>query len=103
VQKYNVKITRIAEFDIYNIYKYILVDNEPAAIKWIKEIRQQIDSLGKFPLRCQIIPEAQELGEKHHHLIYGNYRTIFKIKGLDVIIMRVIHSARLLGMRLFEK
>jgi len=33
----------------------------------------------------------------------NNYRIIFKIKSLDVIIMRVIHSDRLLGMRLFGK
>ena len=33
----------------------------------------------------------------------SNYRIIFKIKSLDVIIMRVIHSDRLLGMRLFGK
>ena len=78
-------------------------DNKTAAIKWVEEIERQIDSLGKFPLHCMFIPEAQELGEKYRHLVYGNYRTIFRIEGSKVIIMRVIHSARLLDLKIFEK
>lgn len=74
-----------------------------AAIKWVKEIKQQIDTLENFPLRCLIIPEAQELGKKYRHIIYGNYRTIFRIEGSEVIIMRIIHSARLLDLQVFNK
>jgi len=54
-------------------------------------------------MRCPIIAEAQELEEKYRHLIYGNYRTIFRIEESKVIIMRVIHGARLLDLRMFEK
>jgi len=103
VQKYSVQITRIAESDIQKIFEYISRDNMPPAIKWVKEIKRQIDTLESFPLRCLIIPEAQELGEKYRHIIYGNYRTIFRIEGLKVIIMRVIHSTRLFDMKVFEK
>ena len=103
VQKYSVQITRIAESDIQKIFEYISRDTKSAAIKWVKEIKQQIDTLENFPLRCLIIPEAQELGKKYRHIIYGNYRTIFRIEGSEVIIMRIIHSARLLDLQVFNK
>ncbi len=103
MRKYHVEITRIAESDIQGIFEYISRDKKAAAIKWVDEIERQIDSLEKFPLRCSVIPEAQELGSEYRHLIYGNYRTILKIEGPKVIIMRVIHSARLLDLQIFEK
>jgi len=103
VRKYRVEITGIAESDIKDIFNYILKDKKLAATKWIDEIERQIDSLGKFPLRCPIIPEEQDLGGKYRHFIYGNYRTIFKVKGSKIIIMRVIHSARLLNLQIIEK
>lgn len=103
MQKYRVEITRVAEFDVREIFEYISRDNKTAAAEWVEEIEQQIDTLEVFPRRCPVIPEAQELGEEYRHLIYGNYRTIFRIEGPKVIIMRVIHSARLLELRMFEK
>ena len=103
MRKYRVEITRIAESDIQEIFEYISRDNKAAAIKWLEEIERQIDMLEDFPLRCPVIPEAQELEEEYRHLIYGNYRTIFRIGGSKVIIMRVIHGARLLDLQMFEK
>jgi len=103
VRKYRVEITGIAESDIREIFEYISSDNKTAAIKWVEEIERQIDSLEKFPLRCAIIPETQELGKEYRHILYGNYRTIFKTEGTKVIVMRVIHSARLLNLKMFEK
>lgn len=101
--KYRVKITKAAEDDIVSVFEHIAQNNQAVAIKWVEEVERQIDSLGKFPQRCPIIPETEELGQEYHQLIYGNYRTIFCIQGLVVIIMRVVHHARLLDMQLFEK
>ena len=101
--KYRVEVTRVAERDIESIFKYISQDNPRAAIRWIRELERQIDSLESFPGRCPAIPEAMELGRKYRHLIYGDYRTIFCIQGMKVVIMRVIHGARLLDLQIFEK
>jgi plasmid stabilization system protein ParE len=103
VQKYRVEITAIAESDIKEIFQYIASDNKAAAAKLVKEIERQIDSLEQFPLRCPVIPESRELGKEYRHIIYGNYRTIFRIDGSMVVIIRVIHSARLLSLKIFEK
>ncbi len=101
--KYLVEITRVAEYDIRSIFEYISRDSPNAAIKWVEEVERQINSLEEFPRRCPIIPEVEKLGEKYRHLIYGNYRTLFRIQGVRIIIMRVVHSARLLDLRIFER
>ncbi|HLA26844.1 MAG TPA: type II toxin-antitoxin system RelE/ParE family toxin [Syntrophales bacterium] len=101
--KYRVEITNVAELDILQIFQYVASDNQTAAMKLVSEIERQIDSLEKFPLRCPVIPESRELGREYRHIIYGHYRTIFRIDGSRVIIMRIIHGARLLSLEIFEK
>jgi plasmid stabilization system protein ParE len=101
--KYRVSITRIAEDDITNISKYISNDNPRSAENWRTEIRSQIASLKQFPARGSIIPEADEIGIDYRHIIYGDYRTIYKIADKEVYIMRVFHSSKLLDLGIFGK
>lgn len=103
MRKYRVEITKVAESDIREIFEYISRANKAAAFKWVEEIERQIATLEIFPMRCPIIPEAEELGEEYRHLSYGNYRTILKVERTKVIIMRVIYSTRLLELEMFEK
>ncbi len=103
MRKHLVEITKIAEQDICSIFKYIARDNPVSAAEWVKEIERQINSLEKFPERCPIIHESEELGKEYHHFIYGDYRTIFRVEGSKVLIMRVIHGSRLLDFAIFDK
>ena len=103
MQKFRVEITETAQSDVQEIFQYIAVDNQKAAINLIEEIERQIDSLEKFPARCPIIHESFELGVEYRHIIYGHYRTIFRVEASKVIILRVIHGARLLSLEMFEK
>jgi toxin ParE1/3/4 len=102
-KKYKVLITKIAEEDIRNIFEYILNDNRRAAERWKGEVKSQIASLKELPKRCSIIPEADDIGIDYRHIIYGDYRTIYKITGDAVFIMRVFHCSRLLDMGVFGK
>jgi plasmid stabilization system protein ParE len=95
-RKYRVRFTRSATVDIGSIYDHIHRDRPRAALAFVEELERQIDSLERLPLRCPIIPESDELGVPYRHLIYGEYRTIFRIVGNTVYILRVIHGARLL-------
>jgi len=103
VQKFRVEITETAQSDVQEIFQYIAADNQKAAINLIEEIERQIASLEKFPARCPVIPESFELGVEYRHIIYGHYRTIFRVEASKVIILRVIHGARLLSLEMFEK
>jgi plasmid stabilization system protein ParE len=103
VPKFRVEITETAQSDIWEIFQYIAADSQTAATNLIKEIERQINSLETFPLRCPVTTESFELGVEYRHIIYGHYRTIFKVENSRVIIMRVIHGARLMNMDIFEK
>ena len=94
--KYRVDITPAAEADIAEIWDYIAQDNPDTATSFIMRLEEQIGTLERFPERCPYIPENELLGTVYRHLLHGNYRTVFKIAGTRVIIMRVLHGARLL-------
>ena len=95
---YKISITKSAERDIEECVKYISRDNRAAAGRWLDEILERIGFLEKYHGRAPEIPESFVVGGNHRHLVFGKYRIIFNIKGNKVIIMRVIHSARLLDL-----
>ena len=101
-KKYRVDITASAEADISEIWDYIAQDNPDSATAFILRLEEQIGTLEGFPDRCPLVPENEFLGTAYRHLLFGNYRTVFKIIGARVIILRVIHGARLLDTGLLE-
>ena len=99
--RFIVDITPSAEADIAEIWDYIAQDSPANAEAFVLALEEQIASLEKYPERCSRIPENEILGTSYRHLIYGSYRTIFRIAGPRVVILRVIHGARLLDTSLF--
>ena len=93
---FKVEITPSAERDLEEIWDYIAHDSPDNATAFILQIEKQIYSLEQSPERCPLIPENQILGTSYRHLIYGQYRTIFRISVETVYILRIIHGARLL-------
>ena len=84
------------------IWEHIAQDKPEAAAAFVIRLEEQIGTLERFPERCPLIPENELLGAAYRHLVYGNYRTIFKIVGSRVIILRVLHGARLLDTEVLE-
>ena len=101
-ERYRVRITAAAQRDVKSIHDYIAESAPRTADKWIGELDRQIQTLEQFPTRCAVIPEATELGRQYRHLIYGRYRTIFRVEGRVVWIVRVIHAAQLLATEVLE-
>lgn len=101
-KKYSVDITATAESDVAEIWEYIAQDKPEAATAFVLRLEEQISTLENFPERCQLVPENELLGTAYRHLVYGNYRTIFKIVGNRVLILRVLHGTRLLDIGLLE-
>lgn len=95
-RKFRVDITASAERDARAIKEYIARDKPAAAEKWARAWVRQVRGLAALPLRHEIIPEALELGEELRHVLFGNYRTIYRIQEQNVIVLRVVHSAQLL-------
>jgi plasmid stabilization system protein ParE len=101
-RRYRVEIARAAERDLLGIYDYIERDSQQRAVKWFLEIERQIRTLARSPKRCPVIPESEEIGREYRHLIHGSYRTIFRIEGEAVYVLRVVHGARLLDTSALE-
>jgi len=94
--KYRVKITSVAEKDIEDVWFYIAEDSPENATAFILALEEQIGTLESVPERCPLIPENELLNRGYRHLIHGSYRTIFRVDGRIVYVLRVIHGARLL-------
>jgi len=100
--KYNVEITAAAERDVEEIWTYIADDSPENATAFILRLEEQLDTLEQLPERCPLIPENEQLGTSYRHQLHGAYRTIFRISGKTVYILRIIHGTRLLDSSCFE-
>lgn len=94
--RFKVRIARAAEMDIQAILSFIAADSPASADRFILQMEKQLSTLEHFPQRCPLIPENERLGTHYRHLLYGDYRTLFRIAGKTVYVLRVIHGARLL-------
>ena len=99
---FKVEITPSAEGDIAAIWGYIAQDSLMQANLFIGALETQIKSLKQYPERCPFISENNILGTSYRHLLHGSYRTIFRISRHTVVILRVIHGARLLNDEFFS-
>lgn len=93
---YKVLLTRHAQNDLAEIHDYISVDSPENADDFISKVEEKILALTTMPERAPLILENTVLGTRYRHLVHGKYRIIFRIQGNAVIILRVIHGARLL-------
>lgn len=101
--KFRVRITRTAERDIEEAWTFIAQDSSEEAENLIRRLEEQIETLERFPERCPLIPENEILGARYRHLLYGDYRTVFRIAGRTVYVLRMIHGSRLLDTSMFEE
>jgi toxin ParE1/3/4 len=100
--KYSVEISLSAERDVEEIWTYIADDSPENATAFVLRLEEQIAALEQFPMRCPLIPENDILGTTYRHLIYGAYRTVIRITGKTVFIVRIVHGSRLLDPSLLQ-
>jgi plasmid stabilization system protein ParE len=100
--KFRVEITPAAEKDVEEIWTYIAIDSPVKASEFVSQLECQAVTLEQFPQRCPMISENEILGTQYRHLLYGNYRTLFRISKKTVYVLRILHGARLLDSSIFE-
>jgi len=93
---FRVEVTAYAKADIAEIWEYIAQESPEKATVLILALEEEITSLQQVPERCPRIPENEILGTSYRHLLRGPYRAIFRVTGSSVVVLRVIHGARLL-------
>ncbi len=85
------------------IWTFIAHNSIDEANRFIHKLERQLKTLRRLPGRCPLIPENDLPDKQYRHLIYGNYRTVFRISGRrTVYVVRIIHGARLLDTSMLE-
>jgi len=92
--EYEVFVGDRARDDMLGIVAWIARDSPANAMRWLAQTWEAVESLGRFPLRCPIAPEAGVRGPEIRHRIVGEYRILFTIRGERVFILHVRHAAR---------
>ena len=95
-KRYKVILTQLAQKDLEQIYYYIAADSIKNAKHFVLELEKKIYSLDTYPERQPLITENEFFATDYRHLIYKNYRIIYRISEKAVFILRVIHGAMLL-------
>ena len=100
--KFLVEMTRTAETDAEEIWSFIAQASPDAADRFLAELDEQLATLERVPERCSLIHENELMGTRYRHLIYRDDRTIFRVSGRTVVVLRIVHGARLLDSSMFD-
>lgn len=91
IKQYKIRIEKIAQDNIYSIYFYILYNlcNPIAAINYMENIKNKINSLNLFPYRGAIYTNYF-----NRFIIHKKYLIFYEIQEnkKEVIIKRILHS-----------
>lgn len=102
-KKYKVQITLSAQSDFRTIWDYISQNSPSNAHTFISEIEKRIYSLSHFPERNPFIPEGEMLQiDVYRHLIYKEYRIVYRVQNVNVFILRIFHGSKLLDIANLE-
>ena len=94
--KYKVLITKTAEEDIFEIYKYVYQNDSPAkADKLFKRIQEAILDLEEFPTRGHIPEELERINVTGYlEIHYKPYRIFYQVLNQTVYVHFILDSRR---------
>ena len=94
--RHKVIVAPAAVSDAIEIGNYLREGSPGASRELLETMEEAFASLAQAPLRGASIPENSGWGSQYRHLLRGSYRIIYKVKGKEVHVLKVIHGARLL-------
>lgn len=96
--RYRVVTLPSAEAEARAAYLWLYERSPAAAVRWYRELRRAIESLGDHPGRCPLAPENECFEEEIRQLLYGRgsgvYRILFTVGEDSVFVLFVRHGAR---------
>lgn len=78
--------------DLELVWRYIANDSLMYAATFVQEIRDVSRSLSQSSERGRVVPEIGS--DDIRELIVGNFRLIYQVTPVSVVILRLIHGAR---------
>ena len=94
--KYEVRITGVAQDDLFAVYRYIANNDSPGKAEHLLDnIEKAMTSLEKMPARGNYPPEMQRWGIlDFREIFFKPYRIIYEIKDKSVFIYAVLDGRR---------
>ena len=80
--------------DLEKICRFIAEDSKSYARLFALKVIASIEKLKFFPRSGRMVPEITQA--EIREILLGDYRIIYRIKGVEVQIISVYHSARIL-------
>lgn len=85
------RLTPQAEADVEAIGDYISEENPPAAGRLVQRFIRQWELLSTQP---HLGMARDDISPGVRHLVMGQYVAFYRVKGNDVLIVRVLHGRR---------
>ena len=76
------------------IYEFIAKHSPRYALRMIDRLTDRSGQIGRFPESGQIVPEYSDPSLRE--VIEGSYRLIYRIEPQRIVVVAVIHGARIL-------
>jgi toxin ParE1/3/4 len=94
--KYAVHLVEDAEKDLFDIYRYVALNDSPEkAEKLLDHLEQTMLKLETFPERGHYPPELERIGvREYREVFYKPYRIVYQIMKSEVFIHCVLDGRR---------
>lgn len=96
MKKYSVEISETAQFDLFEIYRYIFnnILARDTAQKIVSKIREMIHGLNKMPERYPLSRNADLAKEGIRLMPVGNFHVFYFVEDTKVVVARVMYGKR---------
>ena len=92
MKTFEINIPPNVENEIESYVDHIAKDSIKEALKWYEKLKDKIYSLDQNPMRCPYADENEFHDYEIKHLIFGNYRILFRIENTTVQILHIKHG-----------
>jgi toxin ParE1/3/4 len=103
--RFTVQWTQTAVDDLLSIIDYVVDrDGTETAERLHGQIANVVAGLETMPFRCRVVPELEAEGiDGYREVLVGPYRSMFTVRGSEVVLLTVLDGRRDLGELLIER
>jgi len=92
LKRYRIEIKPTAENDLARRFGQIAEESPHNAASWYLRTIEAIEKLDVLAERCPLAPEDAEIRRGIRHLIIGDYRALYLVRGDTVEVLHVRHG-----------
>lgn len=86
-----IELSAQADHDIADIVKYLAMDDPEAARRFFGRLTERIVQLSRFPKLGRM---RSDIGDNVRALLISPYIALYRIVGLKLVVLRIVHGSR---------